>query len=132
MSSSKRTTIVDANIILRYLLKDHEELYKKAEEIFNDALMGKRKLLILQPVIAEVVYVLQKLYKVERKEISEVLRELLKFKTIKVNDKEVIIQALEIFAKKNLDFVDCILCAYSGKYSVETFDKGLKKCINQK
>ena len=129
MLSSKNVIIVDANIILRYLLKDHEE---KAEEIFNDAIMGKTKLLILHSVIAEVVYVLQKLYKVDRQEILVVLRGLFKFKSVRINDKEVILTALEIFANRKLDFVDCILCAYSNKYPVETFDKDLKKCINQK
>jgi len=39
------------------------------------------------------------------------------------------LRALEIFDKKNLDFVDAILCAKSKKYEVKTFDKKLNKCI---
>ncbi len=43
------------------------------------------------------------------------------------------IKALDIFATRNLDFVDCILCATSRltNNTVETFDKGLKKCIRE-
>lgn len=107
--------IVDANVILRYLLKDDEELYKKAENLFNDILSGRKKILLLHTVIAEVVYVLQKLYKVDRREIAEVLKELLKIKSI--------------FEKKSLDFVDCILCAYGGKHTIVSFDKKVEKCV---
>lgn len=44
-------------------------------------------------------------------------------------DKAVIIESLAIFGDKNLDFVDCILCAQSTKYTIKTFDKKLLKCI---
>ncbi len=46
-----------------------------------------------------------------------------------VTDKYNIIKALIIFADKNLDFVDSVLCAKSIKYEVKTFDKKLNKCI---
>ena len=129
MPLQKDTVIVDANVILRYLLKDNEEFYRKAENLFNDVLWGKRKVLLLHTVVAEVVYVLQKLYKVDRKEIAEVLKELLKIKGIKVNDRETILKALDIFGEKTLDFVDCILCVYGSKYTIVSFDKGVEKCI---
>ncbi len=128
MSSQKDLVIVDANVVLRYLLKDHEEFYRKAENLFNDVLTGKRKVLLLHTVVAEVVYVLQKLYRVDRKEISEVLKELLKIKNIKVSDKGILLKALDIFAQKSLDFVDCILCAYSSKFTIVSFDKDIEKC----
>jgi len=50
--------ILDANVILRYLLTNNEELYRKAEEIFNKALLGEFRLFIPTFVFAEVVYVL--------------------------------------------------------------------------
>ena len=129
MPSQKDIAIVDANVILRYLLKDNEELYKKAENLFNDILLGEKKILLLHTVIAEVVYVLQKLYKVNREEIAQVLKELLKIKGIKVNDREIILKALDIFGKKNLDFVDCILCAYGSEHTIVSFDKEVEKCV---
>ena len=82
----------------------------------------------MHSVIAEVVYVL-KLYKVNKK-IAEVLTELVKIKGVKVQDREIILNAFKIFENKNLDFVDCLLCAYSRKYQVISFDKEVNKCIN--
>ena len=129
MPLQKNIIIVDANIILRYLLRDNEKFYKEAEALFNDAFSGKKKILIMHSIIAEVVYVLLKLYKVSRKEIAEVLIELMKIKGVKVQDKEILLNTFKIFKNKNLDFIDCLLCAYSRKYQVMSFDKEVNKCI---
>ena len=131
MPLQKNTIIIDANVILRYLLKDNEKFYKEAEALFDDVFSGKKKIWIMHSVIAEVVYVLLKLYKVTRKEIAEVLTQLVKIKGINVQDKEVLLDAFKIFKNRNLDFVDCLLCAYSKKYQVISFDKKLNKCMNE-
>jgi len=131
MPLQKNTIIIDANVILRYLLKDNEKFYKEAEALFDDVFSGKKKIWIIHSVIAEVVYVLLKLYKVTRKEIAEVLTQLVKIKGINVQDKEVLLDTFKIFKNRNLDFVDCLLCAYSKKYQVISFDKKLNKCMNE-
>ncbi len=51
--------IVDANIILRYLLDDHEMLSEEAAAIIEN-----NKVLLPNEVIAEIVYVLEKVYEV--------------------------------------------------------------------
>jgi predicted nucleic-acid-binding protein len=125
----KKPVIIDANVILRYLLQDHQELYKKAEEIFNRILLGELKAFIPTFIVAEVVYVLQKVYKVDRPTISQVLTELLKPKGVKTENKKILFEALRIYAQRNLDFADCLLCAYSKNYEIFSFDKDLEKCI---
>lgn len=125
----KSIKIVDANVILRYLLEDDEKFFEKAESIFDEALNLKVEILLKEVVIAEVVYVLEKFYKVDRKEISQTLRNLITLRGIKTENKNFILKALEIYSYKNLDFVDCILCAMSEQYDIETFDKKLNKCI---
>jgi len=84
----------------------------------------------MHSVVAEVVYVLLKLYKVSRKEIAEVLTGLAKIKGIKVHDREILLNAFKLFKNKDLDFVGCLLCAYSRKYQVISFDKEVNECIN--
>ena len=130
MPSEKNTSLIDANVILRYLLRDNEDLYAEAEGVFNDVMEGKAKVLILESVVAEAVYVLQRIYKVSRKEISEILRELIELRGVKVHNKGQVLKALEIFSNRSLDFVDCLLCAYGEENEVITFDKGLKKCLS--
>jgi len=62
--------IVDANIILSYFLNDIEEMANKAAQILEN-----KEIFIPNEIIAEVVYVLEKVYKVRRKDIQQSLNE---------------------------------------------------------
>lgn len=118
--------IIDANIILRYLLNDTEELATKATDIIEN-----NKVLIPNEVIAEVVYVLEKVYKVKNDDISRILKELFQYDNLKVDDLEVIETALELYGRRRFDFVDTLLYAYNRvrSYEVCTFDKRLSKLL---
>lgn len=118
--------LVDANIILRYLLNDVKELAQQAYNIINN-----NTVFITNEVFAEIIYVLEKVYNVERIVIAKELNDLLSFENIRVND--VIKKALNYYEEKNLDIVDLILLAYSKVegYEVYTFDKKLNRLINQ-
>mgnify|MGYP000901351319 FL=1 len=119
--------IADANIILRYLLNDHETLSEEATAIIEN-----NKVLLPNEVIAEIVYVLEKVYEVGNNEISDTLLELFKFENIAVNDIEVLEEAFLLFSRRRLDFVDTLLYAYNKVkgYEVYTFDKKLKKLLD--
>ncbi len=129
MPLQKPRTVVDANVILRFLLKDDEQLYSIAEDFFESVLKGKRFAYIPEAVIAEVVYVLEKLYKVNRSEISDILREILQVKHVKTYSKDTLMKALDIYSSKKIDFVDCLICAYGKDYEVISFDKDVSKCL---
>jgi len=111
--------LIDANVILRYLLNDVEEMAKKSEEIIKFGAWT------LPEVIAEVIYVLKSVYKIERDEISNAILEI--SKEIEIEHKKTVIETVKIFSKTNLDFVDCILIAYKNIENAEvfSFDKKL-------
>lgn len=54
--SSERPLIVDANVILRYLLRDHEKFFREAKNVFDTVFSGERRIFLLDAVLAEVVY----------------------------------------------------------------------------
>ncbi len=116
---------LDTNYILRYLLNDNEKMATLAEEVILH-----KEVHIANEVWAEVVYVLEGVYDLEKEKISTVLRSLLQADNIHVIDKYNLVKALEIFAQKKLAFVDCLLCAYAGVDEVCTFDKKLQKCVD--
>lgn len=118
--------IADANIILRYLLNDHEELSEKATVIIEN-----NEVLLPNEVIAEIVYVLEKVYEVKNEEISDILLELFKYTHIVVDDIDVLEEAFLLFGKRRLDFVDTLLYAYNKVkgYQIYTFDKKLNKLL---
>jgi predicted nucleic acid-binding protein len=122
----------DTNYIIRYLLADHEEHFKKTSEIFHQAKTGKVLLIIEQTVFTEVIFVLSSFYKVPKIKISEVMSELLAYKGVICDDKDSLLLALNIYAKHNLHIVDSILLAKSQMHKLPllTFDLKLDEFSN--
>lgn len=120
--------IVDANIILRYLLQDAVQFLDQARDKIEN-----HNIFIPNEVIAEVVYVLEKVYKVERPHILDSIQNLLTYKNIKTHDKNIIVEALRKHSEIKIDFVDALLFSYSkvGGHTVFTFDKKLNQLLDE-
>ena len=117
--------VLDANYILRYLIDDNHEMYLKAKETIES-----NACLVLNEVVAEVVYVLKSVYKTPKVKIAESLIDFIETDGLSMHESnEILIVALKLYKNKNLDFVDCYLCALKEKYTVKTFDKKLMKCV---
>ena len=117
---------IDANYIIRYFVNDNEKMAEIAEE----TLMNE-EVFVSHEVLAEVVYVLGGVYDIPKKEISLKLIALLSQENVNSLD-DVAIEALMILVDKNIDFVDALLCVYSKKDEIKTFDKKLLKCIKNR
>ena len=115
--------IVDANVILRYLLNDHPDMSPAARAIIEAGAQTTPE------VLAEAVYVLKGLYKVSRMDIAAALSSLLE--DVQVRDRTAVSYACRLFGARNLDFVDCLLAGYHHVNGTEiaTFDKDLCKAI---
>lgn len=116
--------LVDANVVLRYLLDDHAELSPKAADIIE-----RHSVTLPMEVGCEVVYVLHKVYAVERKEIQQQLGDLLNEELVTMDKPAVFLKALECFGDSTLDFVDTLLWAYQTleQQEIFTFDSKLLK-----
>lgn len=120
--------IIDANIILRYLLKDNLELHKKSVVIVET-----NHLFVPNEIAAEIVYVLEKVYGIPKKEINDVLGVLFARDNFKFVDREIILFSLKYYAEYNLDYADALLVSYYKiqKIDVLTFDKKLLKIFEK-
>ncbi|MFN3788119.1 MAG: PIN domain-containing protein [Sulfurihydrogenibium azorense] len=107
-----KSIIVDANVILRYLLKDNEKFFMESKNLFDKALKNDVEIIIKQVILAKVVYVLEKVYQIEKNEISETLTELLSLKGIKADDKQTLIKSLQIYKEKKHGFCRCYLMCF--------------------
>ena len=116
---------MDANAILRYVLDDIEEQADEVESAIDEGAFT------VGEVIAEVVYVLHKIYKFEREDIRRALTDLLD--EIDIADKPIVKDALLHYSETSLDYVDCVLIARARimKDSILTFDKKLKKRLEK-
>ena len=117
--------ILDANLILRYLLNDNEEMADTAERFLNT---GNAYVTI--EVIAEVVYVLKGVYSMKRTVIADVIHGFMRL--VKCQEPAVLDLALDTYRKHSIDFVDCVLYGYHQVKGAEiaTFDKKLLKLIH--
>ena len=95
--------LIDANVILRYLLNDNMDMAAEAKRVIESGAYTTGE------ILAEVVYVLKGVYKVDRLDIATCLTTMLT--EIDIQHPEVYRKALTIFTNKNLDFVDCVLIA---------------------
>lgn len=118
--------VIDANIILRIILRDDEELYECAKSV-----VYAEKCTLFNEIAAEVVFVLSKVYKIDREELAEAVLEILGVENIAPAEPEVLKAALRIYKEKSLDFADCLLIGYRVVYGYEicTFDKKLNKFL---
>jgi len=118
---------LDTNVILRYLLQDHHEFSQKSISIIEN-----NNVYIKNEVLAEVVYVLNKTYKVEKQKLRKILTDFTEVNNIHFESKEIVILALNIFENQNIDFVDALLCSYEKlkNFEIVSFDKKLNKCLD--
>jgi predicted nucleic-acid-binding protein len=116
--------IIDANVVLRYLLADVPTLFTRSEQILEN-----ETVFLPFEVLTELVYVLDKVYAVPRREISASLAELLKYPTVSTYSTEVAVRGFELYSESSLDIVDALLCGYRFVQGAEivSFDKQLNK-----
>ena len=103
---------IDSNIFLRYFEKEDEQSFKKSERFFSKIVSGNIKGISTSLVIAEVVWVLQKFYNWNRKEICSNIELILKTPNIKFKERSVLSRAISIYRDINIDFIDAYNYSY--------------------
>jgi predicted nucleic-acid-binding protein len=120
--------LFDTNAILRYILQDNLEMAESVERQ-----LAENFCYIPVEVVCELVYVLLKVYNVERDVIAKTITDLANMYSVMMSKSNVVRHALSVFGTSTLDFVDCLLVGYAKeeRYNVITFDKQLQKHLAQ-
>jgi len=117
--------ILDANVIIRYLVEDNEERANAIERL----LKSDEELVLTDVTISEIVWVLSSYYENTRQEIVEKISSLVQLPSIKCG-RRVVLVALGLFQKFNIDWVDAYLAAYAGENGfseIYSYDRDLDK-----
>ena len=124
----KNFYLIDTNVVIRFLTRDHQELSNKSAEIFKKIEKGEIKAKITESVLAEIVYVIMKIYGKNREYTANVIKKILDLKGIVNSDKNRLKKALNIFANQKVDIVDALLLSSEKEcLGILSFDKDLKK-----
>ena len=118
--------VLDTNVLVRHLTADPPEQAARATSF----LAGAEELILPDIVVAELVYALETVYRVERGQVAELVRAAISFPAIVVLDEVLLLRALELYERESLDFVTAYLAAgaeRSGVGAVASFYRSLDR-----
>ncbi len=116
---------LDTNVLIHHLTGEPRDQARRATAFLARA----DELLVPDLVVAEVVYVLESFYEVERSDVAELVRAILAFPAIVVVDAQLLLRALEIYEIHRLDFANAYLVASAeatGVGAVASFDRAIE------
>jgi predicted nucleic acid-binding protein len=125
---SKRR-LIDTNLIIRYLVQDHEKHAKAAEKLFEACDRGELTVVVLPEVLAECVFVLDSFYSRPRADIASALDRLISSPGVEISGVAIHRDALHRYRTTKLHFVDCLIAATAAAENtpVATFDHDFRK-----
>jgi predicted nucleic acid-binding protein len=127
MSAKRR--LVDTNLIVRYLVQDHEKHAKAAGKLFEACDRGEIEIVVLSAVLAECAFVLESFYQHPRADIAAALGLLISSPGVEISENAIHLDALDRYRKTKVHFVDCLLAASARAEDtpVATFDEDFRK-----
>jgi predicted nucleic acid-binding protein len=113
---------LDTNIILRFLTRDDEAKAESCYQLFQRVQQGEEEIFTSEAIIAEVAYVLYSRrapYQLSHSEIRDRLLPILTLQGLKLPQKRVCLDALDIYADSPfLDFEDALTVAHMGQRGI--------------
>lgn len=125
---SKRR-LIDTNLIVRYLVRDHPQHAQAAGKLFEACDRGEVVIVLLPAVLAECVFVLESFYEQPRAAIADALGRLSTSPGVEISAIGVHLDALDRYRQTKAHFVDCLLAAtaVTENLPVATFDQDFRK-----
>jgi predicted nucleic acid-binding protein len=120
------SAFLDTNILVRRLTGDPPDQAGRATEFLAQG----DELIFTDVIAAELVYVLESFYEVERARVAELVRAVIAFPPVVVLDARLLLRALEVYEVERLDFAEAYLVACaeaSGVGAIASFDRSIDR-----
>lgn len=111
---------IDTNILIRLIVKDDDIKRKAIEKLLQRAAQKKITLYVLPVAIMEIVWVLEKIYKLDRKIIREFIEAVLNTPEIKCDMDDVFRMAIQLYEEKNIKFADAVMGCWGLEKDIST------------
>lgn len=124
--SSADGGLVDTNILIRHLTGDPPDQAARATRF----LASTDRLLLTDVILAEVVYVLGSVYRVQRDDIARLAESIVTSPRIRVLDLPLLLRTIEVYRDFRLAFADAYLVACAETthpHIVVSFDRGISR-----
>ena len=131
MLMSGNKAFIDTSAILRLLVKDDPAKARAVEKLIKESKDKGMTLYVLPVTILEIVWVTEKVYRLGRKAIRELVEAILNTPELNCSLEQVFRQALIIYGTQNIKFADAVMGYWGlneGLSTVYTYDeKDFKK-----
>lgn len=117
---------IDTNVLVRYIVQDEPEQAKVATEVLEAECTRETPGYISQVVLCEMIWVLRRAYRYDRKTTCRVVRELLTTIEFQIERNDLALIALGEFESGTADFSDYLIAlihADAGAETTVTFDR---------
>jgi len=121
---------LDTNILVRFLVEDDLAQTERAQAILRRAVGSDDPCYVADIVLCELVWVLERSYKIKRAEIGASLSRLIRARHLAFSSVERLFRALEAYTPGRGDFADYLIretAKEAGCEAVATFDRDLLK-----
>lgn len=128
MQKNSQSKAIDANVLVRVLVKDDLKQSKKALAFIQQ----NSPVFIGAIVLVESIWVLESCYQIKKPELITILESLFRVKQFEVEHIDACLVALKEYAVSNADFSDCLIGAVAQEQGCEltvTFDKKAAKSV---
>lgn len=99
---------LDTNVLVRYVAQDDPKQSPKASALIESFTINSPGFVTAVSVV-ELVWVLQSCYESTKSQIILVLETLLRTRELKIENADVVWQALRLFSDSKADFADCLI-----------------------
>ncbi len=120
---------LDTNVLVRYLTRDDEQQWQRAEQYINAALAAEETCFISNIVLCELVWVLRSAYRISREELIVTLEQILRTSHFDFENKAAAWGAFQQFRQGKADFSDYLIGKINhqaGCTETATFDAKLQ------
>ena len=121
---------IDANVLLRLLVRDHDGQLKSAERFVDAHCSSDDPGYVSRIVVAETAWVLKDVYDYDRSQIASAVRGILNVSQFEIESADEVHAAVTDFEKFPAGFTDCLLArtnASAGCDYTITFDRKAAK-----
>lgn len=119
---------IETSVFIRFLVKDDDKKLEECINLFSLVEEGKLIPYISGTVVAEILFVLIRIYKIPKASVIEDIEKIFRFRNITIIEKADTPKALSIFKKYSIKFGDCLIATQVPKKVVlVTYDADFSK-----
>jgi len=125
---------IDTNLFIRYFTNDDPAKADRVGLLLKEAASGSVALVTTEMVIAEIVWVLESYYSLDKAAIAPIILGILATPGLTVLNGSLVARALEMYESSRIDFIDGYIVAVMEKQGITdlySYDRKHISCLKQ-